>query len=331
MRKSTDTLLRQWTMLKKLPRYPQRIGTPDLTQRLADEGFAVDVRTVQRDLERLAAIFPLSSEQQGRTNYWFWTSADKVLEIPAMAPGAALTFRLAREYLEPLLPKTTLEWLAPYFRQADEVLKGTRLGPWTRKVRAIVRGPTLIPPRIAPDVQAVVYEALLEDRRFEVDYRSREQKKSSRYMVNPLGLVVRLGVVYLVCTLWEYQDIRQLALHRMSKPVLLDDPAKRPKHFDLRRYIEEEKQFAYPHTDRLIKLRALFDEGAAYHLYETPISTDQRLVPQRDNRVLLTATVPDTAELRWWLLGFGDGVEIVSPKRMRTEFAMIARRLRSIY
>lgn len=321
MRRSTDTILRQWTLLKRVPRAPQRRSTRELRDYLKAEGMPVDIRTVQRDLEQLSGIFPLASEAEGRTNYWYWSSADKVLEIPAMGPDTALTFRLAHDYLEALFPRVTLGTLAPYFARADEVLAATNLGPWRKKVRAIVRGPMLIPPKIPADVQSVVYQALLEDRRFEVDYRSREQKKTGRYEVNPLGLVVRAGVVYLVCTLWDYQDIRQLALHRMSRPRLLDERSSRRQGFDLKRYIEDEHGFAYPGTLRPIRLRALFTEDAAFHLYETPLSPDQRLTAQPDGRVLLTASVPDTEELRWWLLGFGDGVEVLTPVRLRSAVA----------
>jgi predicted DNA-binding transcriptional regulator YafY len=46
-----------------------------------------------------------------------------------------------------------------------------------------------------------------------------------------------------------------------------------------------------------------------------------------DERVLVKATVADTAQLRWWLLGFGARVEVRKPKRLREEFRMISRRL----
>jgi len=42
------------------------------------------------------------------------------------------------------------------------------------------------------------------------------------YTVNPLGLVMRDGTTYLVCTLLDYTDIRQLAMHRMGSAQLLD-------------------------------------------------------------------------------------------------------------
>jgi predicted DNA-binding transcriptional regulator YafY len=65
-------------------------------------------------------------------------------------------------------------------------------------------------------------------------------------------------------------------------------------------------------------------------LLGSPLSVDQVLTALDDERVLVRATVDNTAELRWWLLGFGDFVEVLAPADLREEFrtravAMAAR------
>lgn len=62
-RQSPDTLFGQWTMLRRIPRYLQRIATAELKGILTAEGIAVTARTVQCDLEKLSVIFPLGSAQ----------------------------------------------------------------------------------------------------------------------------------------------------------------------------------------------------------------------------------------------------------------------------
>jgi predicted DNA-binding transcriptional regulator YafY len=64
---------------------------------------------------------------------------------------------------------------------------------------------------------------------------------------------------------------------------------------------------------------------------ERQLSKQQRVTVQKDGRVLLKATVLDTLELRWWLQGFGDRVEILAPKVLRREFKVIAQRMASMY
>ena len=78
---------------------------------------------------------------------------------------------------------------------------------------------------------------------------------------------------------------------------MLDQPRRLPDHFDLDAYIRA-GGFEYPEGEP-IPLVALFQRGAARHLRETPLSDDQRIVDEDDWRVRLTATVNDTALLRW--------------------------------
>jgi predicted DNA-binding transcriptional regulator YafY len=47
--------------------------------------------------------------------------------------------------------------------------------------------------------------------------------------------------------------------------------------------------------------------------------------------VRLQATVPDTAQLRWWLRGFGSEVEVLEPSAIREEFALLSASMSNIY
>ena len=57
----------------------------------------------------------------------------------------------------------------------------------------------------------------------------------------------------------------------------------------------------------------------ANYLAETPLSADQKIEPEADGRVRLTATVNDTWQLHWWLMGQGDGIEVCAPMALREE------------
>jgi predicted DNA-binding transcriptional regulator YafY len=334
MKEATDTIRRQWNMLRMIPRYPGSIGTRELKGKLEDEDFRVDVRTIQRDLEKLSGVFPLDNKEQGKAIRWFWLEDAKVMDIPGMDASMALAFRLAEEHLTLLLPQAALKHLEPYFRNAREIVapgRGNRLGLWPDKVCVIGRGPELKPPPIKPDVHDAVYRALLEDRQIEVTYKRKDAEKPKSYPINPLGLVFRDGVVYLVGTAKEYPDVRHFVLHRMSAPKVLDTPCRRPPGFDLHTYVKQDQYFAYPVSRGPIRLKALFSAGSAVHLSERLLSKDQSLTPQKDGHVLLQATVLDTLEMRWWLRAFGDKVEVLAPKVLRGEFKAVAQRMAKMY
>ncbi len=331
MRRAADTIHRQWEMLRCLPRYPNRLSTPELRAKLRDLGHDVNIRTIQRDLDGLSALFSLDCTREGQTNYWFWLETGSALEIPAMNVPTALTLLLAQDYLKPLLPDSILKLLEGYFSRAKEILSSTQFTHWRQKVRLVDRGPSLMPANISNDVRRIVYEALLASQQLECNYQPRGDDAPSHRTVHPIGLVIRHGVFYLVCTLWEYTDLRHLALHRMSNPKLLDQPANRPANFDLTEYIQNESSFAYPYSPELLSIKVLFDSHAAEHLYETPLAENQTLRPMGDGCIELSATVPDTSELRWWLLAFGAQVEILEPKYLRDEFEETARQMAGRY
>ncbi len=328
----TDTLLRQWAMLRRIPRQPRKITAQELAKHLSAEGYAVTPRSVQRDLTTLGTLFMLACDDRSKPHGWSWAK-EAVFGISGMAPSTALAFVMAQRFLKPLLPQAALGGLAPHFRQAQEWLGQTPRSPYTRwpeKVRVLPRGLKLLPPEVDHEVLDTVYQALLEERRFTVDYKPREAIKASRYEVSPLGLVVRDGVLYLVCTLWDYTDLKQLVLHRMKQAELLEIQVNRPESFNLDDYLRS-GAFSAPNTAETLKLEAVFDSGCALHLREARLSKDQKLEDRPDGRVRLTATVPDTGELRWWLLGFGEGVEVVGPEELRAEFRTTAQALAKRY
>jgi len=331
MRKTAETLTRQWAMLKHVPAHPNRISTSDLHSYLNGQGYEADVRTTQRDLERLSTEFPLYVEKQGRVNLWQWAKGAHALEIPSMEPATALVFNLVEQYLQPLLPKTTLALIQPYLDRAHKKLEGTRFQGWRKNIRMLSRGPSLKAPPIKAEIRDVVYSALMEGKRFQARYRSRSQGRIADYPVNPLGLVIKDGISYLVATLHDYDDPRHLALHRFESAKLQDQPIKRIKGFDLESYLQQTEAFAYPVSKGKLKLKARFSNAAAYHLQESQLANDQQLNADGEDYMLLTATVPDNSEIRWWLLGFGDQVEVLSPKLLRVEFQEIARNMAKSY
>lgn len=327
----TDAILRQWTILEMIPREPATITTSEIHRRLSDGDYEVTLRTIQRDLLKLEEIFPLRQAPGfGTEKIWYWPRTAKGLSVPGMAPQAALAFKLVDEYLRPLLPKSTLSALAPYLETAEGVLAQAgipALARWPEKVSIIPRGQPLLPPELDENVLAVVYEALFRERRFHAHYRPAHNPEGRDYVFNPLGLVFRDGVIYLVTALWDYPDIKQFALHRMDQAELLDEPVKAVEGFDLDGYIRRHA-FEYPVADEPAEmdLELLLQPALARHLEETRLSLDQLTATEPDGRVRLTATVANTAQLRWWLLGFGNGVEVVKPAELNLELLAASRR-----
>lgn len=322
-----DTLLRQWAMLNYIPRHPRKIDVATLESKLSAAGYFISKRSIQRDLITLSQVVPLIADE-AKPQGWSWKADAAQLELPTLEPQAALTFQLVERYMQSLLPSSTLEYLQPWFKTAKAVLnqQDTSVTSWPDKIRVLPRGVQLQAPVIDQNVQTVIYQSLSENKRVQITYLSRAAKEIKHYSISPLALVVRDSVIYLVCTIKDYSDIRQLVLHRIQTAEIVDQAIHCPVDFDLDQYIAS-GAFGFLDSSQAIKLVADFTSDAAAHLYETAISADQVLQPQENGIVRLTATVPDTLQIQWWLMGFGDQVQVISPAKLRHKIKVVIQRM----
>jgi predicted DNA-binding transcriptional regulator YafY len=330
----SETLLRQWELLRSIPRSPRKIDVSTLLAKLESAGYKITKRTLQRDLNQLSAVFPLMSDTRGPAFGWSWSSDAPAFDVPTMDGPTALTLRMVEQFIPNLLATTVRDQLAPQFARARAVLDANpdnALRHWANCVRVVPREMPLLPPKFNDEAIRVVYDALLAGKRFTAEYRSRttDSDELESYEVSPLGLVARGPLLYLVCTFWDYQDIRQIALHRVLSATLIDTAVTRPDGFDLDRYIEQ-GEFQYP-VGPMIKLKAKFTRAGAAHLHETPLSEDQIIEDLDHDHVIVTAKVRDTAQLDWWLSAFGPGVEVQEPWELRQRLIEAAISLHDIY
>lgn len=327
---STKALRRQWTLVRRLPRYPAKKSAADLTEVLANEGFKVEKRTVERDLHDLAEIFPIECDDREKPFGWSWAKDATGFHLPAMLPSEALALQMVDRFIKPLLPDSIRDSLQPYIAAASKTLKDFSASPassWMNKVRIVHPSQLLMPPHINPAVHRAVTEGLLLDRQMEIAYRKRGQVQTVTHIVNPLALVQRGPVTYFVVS--QSKDPFYLAMHRISKAGILEERAQRPVDFDLGQHIASGRMgFG---EGRNVRLQAVFRSDVAEHLHESVLSPDQKLVALDEGRTKITATVPSNQQLEWWLLAFGDQVEVLAPRSLRERFKFRAMEMARRY
>ena len=315
-----ETSIRYLTMLRMIPRYPRAVTTSKLAEDLEEHGFQLTLRSIQRDLEKLSAHFPLMVDESSRPYAWSYNASAAASMIPALDMPAALTLELARAYLAPVLPQRALEHLQPHFREAQETLgrRDNPLGRWPERVRAINRGLMTRRPEVNGEVLETITEALLKDLQCELVYKARSWPEPETIRVHPYGLIFRDPNVYLIGTIDGREGIRQLALHRASSSALLDEAVDRPKDFDLDQYIHS-GAMGQPFHHTPVQLHLRCDKEFMLHLAESPMSLDQEIFNETDASFELTATVSDTQDLRWWLVAQASHLDILAPEYLRGE------------
>jgi predicted DNA-binding transcriptional regulator YafY len=323
-----DTLFRHLALLQLIPRAPHYRATTTLQALLEERGFNTELRTLQRDLEKLSAHFPLLCDRDTRPFRWSFDPAFKS-NLPALDTATALTLVLAEEYLRGLLPQIAIDQLAGQFENARkylEGLNGNRLAHWSNYVKAIPNGKALIPAPIEHDVWQLVTDALLNHYALDVEYRSRSKDAHKTYTLHPLGIVARHSVSYLLATVNGYDDVRQFALHRIVSIKASEQPYRSKADFCVDQYIST-GAFGYPLDEQSVKLKARIRPEVAWLLSETPLSEVQTLCtdPDQDGWCRLEAEVPNDQQTQWWIQGFGSAIDVLEPKSWRETIHMQAR------
>lgn len=303
-----ETLLLALELLKRIPRN-RKISAPELHAQLTDAGLSRDLRTIQRQLEVLTSHFDIERDDRNKPYGYRWKERAAGMSVPMLSRQESLLLMLAEQHLKNLLPASLMKSMDGFFSQARNNLgdhAGAKLErEWLSKVRAVSTTQPLLPPKIRPGIFEVISDALYANRWLEVEYKN-AAGKSTKADVMPLGLAQQGPRLYLVSRFKGFENERSLAVHRIlaAKSSL---PFNRPRGFDLRKY-DDDGRFGFGEGKK-VRLTFLIDKAAGYHLLESPLSADQA-VKELKGQYEITATVVETAQLEWWLRGFGNQVRI---------------------
>lgn len=298
-----------------------------IEQRLSSAGHEVTRRTLERDLRELLDSGEAIGDEYKPRGYRRGVIAP-ISFRRELDPPEAVVFQLAEAHLRQLLPAGFNENFAELFRKARERPMralgssdggGSAMARWATKVRALPDGLPRVSPRIRPTIHGAVSDALLRERQLRAVYSARHDGATKEHRVSPLGLF-QLGVfTYLVALSERSGHVFTMALQRIQRAEVLDEPARRPPGFNLDDWIASpERQFGSKgDIDLVLRVRA----DAAPPIEEAPLARDQRFIAEADGSWRLEVRLPWTPPLERWILGMGDAAEVLEPAVLRDYIA----------
>lgn len=308
--------MRHWRLMELLPRQPRSVATKVVHERLEEAGFKVTRRTVERDLQGLMESgFAVVVDTSQEPYLWSWDAASPTLTLPVPTVSDALLLAMAGDYIGPMLPPQMLDALRPYLDRAVQVLEGAKannkLASWRDKVHAVNPNQTLIPPKIDPEVNRIVSDALLEEMQLEIAYDSMSGSKGKTINIHPHALIHRGQMSYLIGSCWHYKDMRKFAVHRIKQAKNLYLPMTKQVDFRLDDYLA--RGYGDFGDGGLRDLVIEVSPQLAEYLNECKLSVDQTLTKMDDARgwFRLQAKLADTPQLKWWLLSQGSEVIVL--------------------
>jgi proteasome accessory factor B len=337
-----ELILRQWNLLRTLQTRGQGIPLRDLA-----EEFNVSERTIQRDLEILAEVgFPIGHEEDDYGKR-FWRLPHDFFRTGPLVVGLteAISLHLADRLLIPLagtlftdglqsllakirasVPRTALD----YFAGLDGMIIVRRLGQTDYSAKAaMIR---------------VLTEAVRTERSVTLSYRALWKREQYTTLVDPYGLVLYDGDLFLVARSHRADDLRSFKVARILAAEPTNAPFERPDDFSL----EDHFRTAFgimPAGDAAIEVCVKFTGGAAGLVEERMWHSSQKLEWLEDEATLFpelegdgqavvaTFRLGNLVEFRRWLRGFGVEAEVVRPaslrEELRQEYEQLAARYRA--
>lgn len=180
---------------------------------------------------------------------------------------------------------------------------------------------------------AVLSRSVWEEQRVEIRYKKRDGEV--KRLLDPLGLVLKAGVWYLVALSGRTRSLRTFRVSRVVAVKLLDDACQRPEDFDLATHWNEAQvEFLgnWPKSPVQVRLRA--DLVGQVRYLQDPKSTEAALAsvsdPDADGWVTLTLQFENLDIAGYQLMSMGGDLEVLDPPELRQHMAdraasMVAR------
>ena len=281
--------------------------TKDIYNSLVNDGWNIQPLTVHRALKALRENdeFGLICDESSKP-YGYKLASCPVLSRD-LSPTESLLLRMAQSQLRYQLPANLLSTLSPLFDQATENLfdspSARKQREWLRKIAVLPNHLTFLPPKILNRIFETITTALYNGTKLRIVYKTTYKgHKDKPHVVSPLGLVQQDVRLYLVCRYDGYDNVRHLAVHRITSAEMLDFPADVPDGFLLDDYLKD-RQFNYANENaQMVRLSfEVTNPNTAINLTETPFNHTQTIEEIEPGRWRISVTLLDSRLIDGWL------------------------------
>ncbi|MDD4802627.1 MAG: WYL domain-containing protein [Syntrophomonas sp.] len=192
--------------------------------------------------------------------------------------------------------------------------------------RIYVLGDTLANPGEFGNIIGKLIRAVIESYRIKIDYMINDGKKSVR-TVEPLGLVCKRNVWYLIANSVKSNEIRTFRLDQIINLITKDsEKFIYPHEFSLIDHIGS--SWGVFHNDKIQIVKLKFSKRVAHRVKNLRYHPSQRICEEcPDGSVILEFKVCGLVEMQSWILQWGSQVQVLKPLKLRQEIIDTAQRI----
>jgi len=279
-------------------------------------------RLIKRTIDQMMLDYeePFILSKKGATNLY---KASSGFEFPTeqVDSPTALTLLMAKDLLHHSLPSVCHKQLNNHLGDIEGRLKKSSRSEylnWKAKVAWYPEGYSNHMGDIS-DISSSVFDAISQavflDKKIKAKYFPRYKEDSKSSEINPLGLVNRGSIIYLVATYWNYDNIVHLPLYRFSNVEVLNKEVHKPANFDLQTYIAEGGLLKKAFDGEEVQVTLKASKYLLEHFQERQpgipgsFSSDEEQGTATFEQVI-------TNEFIWWLRAMGPNVKVLQPESL---------------
>jgi len=178
------------------------------------------------------------------------------------------------------------------------------------------------------DIINLLQNAIQQQRVVNINYHSFNSKTFRLREVEPHKFEVADGSIYLIASERGETKTKKFKVDRIDSAELLEMEFKRQITID-----DEisNKTYGVYSGDKEIKIVVIFDASTAPFIREREHAPEQKIEELRDGSIQVSWTVNHTAELRSWLMGFCEHVEVIEPIQLREEIKKDLVKMMRVY
>lgn len=308
-----------------------RMGGADLYE-LA-ERYGTDERTIRRDLDALEEVgFKLSKERAADSSRMRWSidadSSERVMKL--LNHQHYLALRLAMTESKAVRSSNLFAVIEDISDKIEQAI-----GPRGRKQleaveRCFISWEKFAWKKAPPDLMWKLVTAISNQNLVKVTYRAPSAGNAEKtYRVLPLKLLVHNGNFYVHAWKDQFKTVLLLNLNRLSALEVLEEKGEVPADYNPEHL--ESSAFGVFIGKGLETFTLRFDAFAAPYVEERSWHPSQELTRLADGSIELRFTCTSSYEVTNWVASWQHHVEVLEPKRLRTDLKAYAKWLTEKY
>ena len=157
-------------------------------------------------------------------------------------------------------------------------------------------------------------KAIMGQRTCGVDYHSFDADKTKSFQIDPLRFFERDGGLYLFVRVTRYQDIRVLAVERISQIEVTAATFVYPTDFDPEALLDRSFGMFY---DDPLEVKIWFSASQARYIQERQWAQEQKITKRKDGSIVLWMKTSGWYDVQKWVLSFGASARVLEPQHLQ--------------